>query len=243
MRRILWLIPFTLVVLLSACTTTVDTNLGKDGTGTVATSVGMTQAELNSLSSLSGSTGSFCDSIQPSNSLPSQVTIHQEQRGDQTWCVATQSFQDLNELQSIYGELGNVQVNQLDMTDGHFTYDVNVDMTNLTTEGIDPNLLKSVKIDFKWNLTLPGAVGDNNADSVAGQQLTWTLTPGQTAHLHAESTRSSLPAILPQTIAGSGWLPSWLVPVVIGLLCLDGIIVIVLAVVVLGLIRRRSSKE
>ena len=242
MRRVWWLVVLlALVALLSACTTTVDTKLGTDESGSVATSLGMTAAELQSLSSLSGSGQDFCHSIQTSNGLPAQVTVHQEQRGDETWCVATQPFKDLNELRSIYGEFGNVQINQLAVTDGHFTYDINVDMTDLTTEGIDPSLLNSVNLEFTWSLSLPGAIGDNNADSVNGKQLTWSLTPGEIAHLHAESVRSSLPAILPPVTGGSGSFPNWLVLVVIGLLCL-GALIIVVAAVVFVLVRRRSNR-
>lgn len=243
MRRILWFAPLALVVLLSACTTTVDTNVGKDGSGSVATSIGMTPAELQSLSSLSASGENFCDSIQASNGLPPQVTIHQEQRGDETWCVATQPFKDLDGLRSVYGELGNVQINELTLNDGRLVYDVVVDMTDMTTEGIDPSLLNTVQLDFEWSLTVPGSVGQNNADQVNGQTLTWKLTPGKTAQLHAESNYSTLPSVVPQIAGGSVHLPNWLVPVVIGLLCLDVIIVIVAAVVIFDIVRRRRKKR
>jgi hypothetical protein len=39
----------------------------------------------------------------------------------------------------------------------------------------------------EWRLTVPGALGDHNADRVEGQTLIWNLEPGEKAVLHAES--------------------------------------------------------
>ncbi len=128
----------------------------------------------------------------------------QEQRGDETWCVAAAPFASIDDLQKVYADMSGVTVQQLDIKDGKFTYDVSLD---LSQEGTSP-----APVQATWQLTVPGAVGTNNADKVDGSTLTWNLTPGKSVEIKAESGLGGLS--LPFSV------PRWLYAVVGGCLCL-----------------------
>ena len=76
--------------------------------------------------------------------------------------------------------MGNVKVNELKMGFGRFVFDVQVDLT--PKDGNEPAA-------SEWRLTVPGEIGNNNADAFdRGQTLTWKIEPGLIRTLHAESS-------------------------------------------------------
>jgi hypothetical protein len=224
MKRMLWLVLVMILaaLLLSACKAQITTSVKKDGSGEVAIEMGFTADEVKTIQSMGGSSDT-CGFADQQGQLPPGATTRQEQRGDETWCVATESFTDLDALRTLYKDMSGVTINQLDLVDGKFVYDVTVDLT-----GGDQT---QTTFDISWILVMPGAAGNNNADSTSGSTLTWKLTPGESRTLHAESDLNA-------GFFGSNWM-------YIGggvlLCCLCLLVIIVIVVVVLQVTRRKKQ--
>jgi hypothetical protein len=210
------------VLLLSACTAQITTSVKSDGSGNVQTAIGFTADEVKTLEGMGATSTDLCSFADQQGGLPAGATIQQEQRGDETWCVATVPFTDLSGLQSAYNDMQGITINQLDLTDGKFVYDVTLDMS-----GGDQ---VSSLVGLSWQLSVPGKVGSNNADSVNGSTLTWDLKPGVSRTLHAESDANA------GLFSGSTWL--YIGGGVLCCLCLTVLIVIVVVVV---LVTRRKK--
>jgi len=213
------------LLLVAGCKVNALTTVKSDGSGEFRAEMGFTPDEVAQFGQMSsGGSQDICSSAQQSGqSIPPGTTFKQEQRGDETWCVAAAPFASIDELQKIYADMSGVTVQQLDIKDGKLTYDVSLD---LGQEGSSP-----VPVQATWQLTVPGAVGANNADKADGSTLTWNLTPGKTVELKAESGLGGLS--LPFSV------PRWVYAVVGGCLCLA--VLIVIAVVVIVLVRRRKA--
>lgn len=213
------------LLFVAGCKVNALTTVKADGSGEFRAEMGFTPAEVSQFGQLSsGGSQDICNTAQQSGqSIPPGTTFKQEQRGDETWCVAAAPFASIEELQKIYADMSGVTVQQLNIKDGTFTYDVSLDLSG---EGSSP-----VPVQATWQLTVPGAVGANNADKVDGSTLTWNLKPGKRVDLKAESGLGGLS--LPFTV------PAWVYLVVGACLCLA--VLIVIAVVVIVLVRRRKA--
>lgn len=213
------------LLLVAGCKVNALTTVKSDGSGEFRAEMGFTPDEVAQLGQMSsGGSQDICNTAEQSGqSLPPGTTFKQEQRGNETWCVAAAPFASIDELQKIYADMSGVTVQQLDIKDGKLTYDVSLD---LSQEGSSP-----VPVQATWQLTVPGAIGANNADKVDGSTLIWNLTPGNTVELKAESGLGGLS--LPFSV------PGWLYAVAGGCLCL--VVLIVIAVIVIVLVRRRKA--
>jgi hypothetical protein len=107
------------------------------------------------------------------------------------------------------------------MTDGKFVYDVNMDGSSGEGFGTLP-------IEMTWELTVPGSVGENNADEVSGNTLTWNLNASGVNNMHAESNPT----------------PAWLWWAIgIGLACLCVIVIVAVGLGVFFLVRRNRQSS
>jgi hypothetical protein len=170
-------------LLLNACTIQVATEIKDDGSGSYGFEMGFNQEDQEALTSLGSSPEAFCQEMQGSGDLPEGATITIEERGGETFCVMQGPFANLAELRTLYIDGDGVAVNTLEMNNGALTYDVDVNMSGGDTAGIDPTA-----INMAWKVTVPGTVGNNNADTIEGNTLTWKLTPGQSRNVHVESS-------------------------------------------------------
>ena len=213
------------LLLVAGCKVNTLTTVKSDGSGEFRAEMGFTADEVKQFGQMSsGGTQDICNTAQQGGqSLPPGTTFKQEQRGAETWCVAAAPFASIDELSKMYTDMSGITIQQLDIKSGKLTYDIGLD---LTQEGAAP-----VPVQATWQLTVPGAVGANNADKVEGSTLTWNLTPGKTVELKAESGLGGLS--LPFSI------PGWFYAVGAGCLCLVVLIVIVVVVIVLS--RRRKA--
>jgi hypothetical protein len=186
-KKALWVVLVVLALLGSACTFQFTTTVNEDGTGKFVTEMGMTSDEMSQLEAFGGE--SFDDICTVEEFGPTDtegVTVEQEQRGDEIWCVATIPFNDLSGLVDSYGEM-DVQVNELSMTDDEFVYDVtfgfgddpDTDLSSLAAMGVEFNLI--------WEVVTPGSVTEHNADEVNGDVLTWNLSPSGENHIQVRS--------------------------------------------------------
>lgn len=208
-------------LLLAACNVNMATDINADGSGEMFTEIGLTQADKDSLASMSGGeVADWCTQITSSSDLPQGMQFTQEERGDETWCIATVPFSSLDELRRLYADSSGVSVDRLEIADGRLYYDLTLDNTS-SGAGM-------FGINMTWQLEVPGTVGDHNADTVDGRTLTWHLTTGGPSRLQAESAVGG--TISPALIGAF---------VGLGCLCFVGGVVIVVVVV---LVVRRSKK-
>lgn len=117
-------------LLLVACEFQATTTVNPDGSGELRTEVGFTSEERQNLENQSGGgSQNFCNAP-PSSAPASDVTVTEEQRGDETWCVTTTNFDSLGTLRQLYQEQTGIMVNRLEISDGTFYYDLDVDTSS-----------------------------------------------------------------------------------------------------------------
>ncbi len=92
-------------LLLAACKADVTSTVKSDGSGVLRAELGFTTAEKQQMEAMSsGSTTDLCNvSNVTGETPPAGMTFKQEERGDETWCVATQAFASLDELRQLPG--------------------------------------------------------------------------------------------------------------------------------------------
>ncbi len=168
-------------LILAACNVRVTTDIGESGSGQYGFEMGFTQDDQESLAALDYTPEQLCQEMQSEGGLPDGATITSEQRGDEMYCVMAQPFDDLAELKSLYTEGEGITVNTLELANGKFTYDIDVALETQDTSATGV-------VDMEWEVTVPGTVGNHNADSVEGNTLRWKLTPGEGRNMHVESS-------------------------------------------------------
>ncbi len=183
-------------LLLAACKFQATTILNPDGSGELRTEAGFTAEERQNLENQSSrkGPGDFCNT---SGRTPPDVTVTEEQRGDETWCVTTQKFDNPDELRKLYMEQKGIRVNRLEIANGTLYYDIDVD-----TASEDSGFANFTAIT--WKVTLPGTPASHNAGQVDGNTLTWNLAPRSgTINLRAESPARGPNSTLPFLIGGA----------------------------------------
>ena len=172
-------------LLLAACEFNALTSIDASGGGRLRSEVGFTPEERLSLEEQAGNAQDFCGVQRTSAGM----TITEEQRGSQTWCIATASFASLDELRGVYGENEGISVNRLEQIDGRLYYDLNLDTTS-------PESSLSSFSALTWSVELPGVIVDDNADERLGSTVVWELAPRTgITNVRAESTLESLPSV------------------------------------------------
>ena len=238
--KLRWLVLIMLSVVMAGCTMEAGTQIAAGGDGSLSTAIGLAPADMATLSVLGGPSGdAFCQQVEARTKLPPGGTITQEQRDGTTWCVTKVPFKDLSALQDLYNQIGNIDVHQLQLSSGEFVYDMDVDLTDLSAEGVDPAILDSIDVSIVWKLTPPGELGANNADQVLDGTLIWNLQPGQATHLHAESRLGNPASDIVPSVSGTG-IPNWLWIVGVVLLCVFFLVVLAGLVIFLIMRSRRS---
>ncbi len=178
-------------LLLAAChKLQATTEVKPDGSGELRTGVGFSAEERQNLENQSGNEGSdnFCNS---SGQTSPDVTVAEEQRGDETWCITTTKFDDLEELRRLYEEKKGIRINRLEVTDGKFYYDIDLDTSSETSDF-------SAFTAITWTVVLPGTPVYHNATLAEGNTLTWNPTPQSgTINLRAESPARGPKSLLP----------------------------------------------
>ena len=224
-RITFYLVAVFTLFLLSSCKANMITSIDPDGSGLYAQEIGFTVEEMNSLNSMGSETG-ICDSTQSDMSdMPSNTVMHEEKRGEETWCIFESPFVSLNELKSIYGNT-DIVINDISLVDDNFNYDISLDLT-----GGDFGSALGM-INMKWIVEMPGRVSSHNADEADGSTLTWNLTPGNMINIQAESTNGGLPSFSTKYL---------LIGIV--LLCLCILMLLFIALLVFFVVRRNKKDQ
>jgi len=222
-RRTLFSLLMCLV--LSSCTMQVSSTIQPDGSNDLRIEMGFSATDKEMMGSMGSSTADVCSEMEMDSDLPAGTTFTSEERGDETWCIMTIHYGSLEELRTMLEEGDGITVNRLEILDGKFYYDLSVDMS---TEQF--SIGDTFPMALKWQVTVPGRVGENNADKVEDKTLTWELPVGEIANIQVESSLSG--GGLPEWI-------SWLVPVLMCLCCFG--FMVVAGVVIFVLVRRRKG--
>jgi hypothetical protein len=185
MKRRFSLISFGLIsaMLLAACQFQATTQIDPAGSGDFRSETGFNAEERQNLEEQSeGDPGNFCNIPATQGQVPSNVTVTEEMRGDQTWCVTTTTFNNLNELRDLYEGNGTITVNRLEVSGNTFYYDVDINVDN-------GDAALSNYESATWRVIVPGTVTNHNATSAQSNTLTWDLTSQSgIVNVHVEST-------------------------------------------------------
>ena len=164
-------------VVLAGCRTVVDTRLNKDCSGELRTSIVFSAEEKQNFDNAPENAGkSICDQLR--TDAPPETVFVEELRDGETYCTTLRAFHTVKDLRSLYDAMLNVTVNELRMGLGSFVFDVQVDLTAQN---------ETEAVAQEWRLTLPGEIGNHNADVVERNTLVWKIAPGETRTLQAES--------------------------------------------------------
>lgn len=155
----------------------VTTRIEANGSGELRTGVGFSAEERANVEKQYNNSQDFCNTDQ----TPPNVSVTEEQRGDETWCVTTTRFKNLDELRTLYEQQKGITINRLEISDGKFYYDVDIDTLSESSSF-------STLTEITWSIVLPDAPISYNADEVNGNTLTWTpTTKDGIVNLRAES--------------------------------------------------------
>ncbi len=216
--------PLTLLVfssvILTACTLRVATDVNPDGSGELSVEMGFSPDDRELLDNFNLTVEQVCTQNTGGNlSLPPDAAQNLEQRGEEIWCVNSVPFSDLVQLQGYFANVDGITVNQIEIADGQFVYDVEIDLTR----NRNPLDLDLPETELIWALTVPGSLGGTNADQIEDNTLTWFVEPGEFINLRAESSVSGPPPIGPD-FGGLGVVELIIIGVGLACLCLLGLI-------------------
>ncbi|MBN2147578.1 MAG: hypothetical protein JW726_09320 [Anaerolineales bacterium] len=212
------------MLLLSACTINVHTEINKDGSGTWSTEIGMTAEDQQSLTDYGyASVEAYCQEAQAD--MPANTTMTIEQRGEETFCVYSVPFANLEELKTVYGDSEDLAINRLEIVDGILYYD-------LTMTGGSDDMGMGGVLSSNWIVTMPGTIQSHNATNQEGNTLTWNLVTTQTINIQAQSKVSGF--AFPNL--GTTEL------IVIALSCLCCVVLIIVIAVVVFLVMRKRKQ-
>jgi hypothetical protein len=190
MRDFVKLMLIIMAVALSSCRSVVDTKVQEDGSGELRTSVVFSAEEKQDFDRAPGNSGKkICDNLKANS--PPQTEFVEEAQGDETYCTTVHSFNTLQQLHDLYEGMANVTVNDLRLFLGNFVFNIQVDLTSQDGNEAAPS---------EWRLTLPGEIGENNADAIEGTTLVWSIEPGEVRTLEAESAVET--GLLAQIVVG-----------------------------------------
>ena len=178
-RQITLAVLILTALVLAGCKFQSATTIRPGGSGDLRTEVGFSAEERQNMEKQNPSSAQdFCNA---QASHPGNITVTEEKRGDETWCVTTASFENLDQLRQLYLQRKGIQINRLEISGGTFYYDVSID-----TSSRDSNF--SGFTSMTWVLVLPDQPITQNADEVEGNMLTWHLAPlSGVRNLNAES--------------------------------------------------------
>jgi len=166
------------VLLLAGChKLEATTKIEPNGSGELKMGAGFSAEERTNLEKQNPTQKDFCNTTQ----APPNTTITEEQRGDGTWCINITRFNDLDELRELYEQRTGIKINRLAISDGKFTYDVDLDTLSEVSNF-------SALTEITWSVVLPGTPLTHNADDVVANTLIWKPeTKSGIVNLHAES--------------------------------------------------------
>ena len=128
----------------------------------------------------SNNSDDFCNTSE----TPPNITVTEEQREDDTWCITTASFNNLDELRELYQQRAGLTINSLEVIGGTLYYDIDID-----TLSEDSSF--STLSEITWTVIFPDTAMNHNADRANGNMLTWA--PASKSGVINMSAQSRIP--------------------------------------------------
>ncbi len=161
-----FLLIFSILFLAGCHKLELTTRINPNGSGELQTGIGFSAEERAALGEQNITPEAFCNTEQSSEN----ITVTEEQRGEETWCITTTLFKTLDELRNLYQPDPAITLNQLEIKDGRFYYDVDID--TLSEDSSFSSLT-----EITWTVVMPGTPLAHNADEANGNSLTWKPAP------------------------------------------------------------------
>lgn len=178
------LITFLMVVfLLTACSISITTKINADGSGELGFTYKFTQDDLTQLGGMGLNADTICTDLQSQGgTMPEDQTFKQEKHGDETWCVASQKFDNLETSKAGLSAAG-LTINTLEINADQLTFDAVVDLSGQDTTGME-----NMPVTINYELTVPGKITNHNANKLNGNTAVWNLTLSAATNIHLESS-------------------------------------------------------
>lgn len=194
MRRLMILVA-ALALLLTACKIEVNANftINADKSGSVVMEIGFDD-EVQEFAQSQGSdpTEMFADF--DLESVPG-ATVSEERRGDMNFYIVTVPIDDLTAADGLGGEMAQGLTDSFDITftedrvivEGTTALDDALGDSGEDTAALPMDMLADI-FSINVRITMPGKILDNNATSVDGNTLTWSVDlASPTLDIYAES--------------------------------------------------------
>ena len=153
------------------------TKIESNGSGELQMGIGFSAEERANMEKQNSNPQDFCNASQ----TPPNITVTEEQHGEETWCITTTRFKNLEQLRNLYAQRKGIKINRLEISDGKLYYDIDLDTLSETSNF-------SAFTSITWSVVLPGAPIEHNADQMAENTLTWTpISRSGMINIHAES--------------------------------------------------------
>jgi hypothetical protein len=185
-KKLLYVLLLLSALMLSACQINTVTEINPDGSGVYKYEFGFSEEDETALAEFGSSIDEFCEDM--NEDMPDGTIYYKETRNEtETWCVFETGFASLDELREIYSNETDPRINELGFSDGKFTYDLSIDIS-------DEDEADMIDTEVFWIVTMPGRVIENNATDQSGATLTWRLSPGRQVNIRAVSEIGGGPA-------------------------------------------------
>lgn len=116
------------------------------------------------------------------------------EEGDETFsCAMIYEFDDFDELEEIYEAFGFVDIQDLDI-DASENIDYAVDLEQVGTF-VQALLSEDADVNFLWSVSVPGKLGENNADEVQGSHAVWEVDMEDTTEIELAAEKGGIPLI------------------------------------------------
>lgn len=183
----------TVAVMLTSCTFLFDTNLQRDGSGTVELGFHVPLVEARAMEAVGDiSLEEICSQADfGAGSGRSVDGVFVEEDG-MVSCTAMIAFDNVQDLAGIYEDYG-VDVDTLGKQAQRFEFDAVLDLEDI---GMDDIIwLEDVEVDadIEWRLTMPGTPVESNADEVDDSTFVWHVVPGERLEMQASSRVGGIP--------------------------------------------------
>ena len=183
----------TAAAMLTSCTFLFDTNLQRDGSGTVELGFRVPLVEARTMEAIGEiSLEEICSEADfGAGSGQSVDGVYVEEDGTIS-CTAVITFDTVQDLARIYEDYG-VDVDTLGKQGQRFEFNAVLDLEDISLEDVIWLEDVDVDADIEWRLTMPGTPVDSNADEVDDSTFIWHVIPGERLEMHATSRAGGIP--------------------------------------------------
>jgi len=190
-----------------------STAIFKDGSGTFGITFAFDDRDADDIieqmeeREVGNSIDDWCEEVEDFfkdiNELPKLDDVSYLEDGDEGFsCAMIYEFDGFDELEEIYEAFGFVDIQDLDV-DADENIDYAVDLEQVSTF-VQALLSEDTDVEFLWSVSVPGKLGENNADDVLVSKAVWEVDLDDTTEIELAAEKGGIPLIF--LIGGAGLL-------------------------------------